>query len=84
MSPLLKAVLIALATFGGISAGYIFFDPTGTLTKDDWIFEGGKPTNWKDGGLYHAAPGPVAGAGLPFLAVGYGVYWLVKRRRTKV
>jgi hypothetical protein len=28
----------------------------------------------------HGAPGPIAGAGLPFLAVGYGVYWLVKRR----
>jgi hypothetical protein len=27
------------------------------------------------------APGPIAGAGLPVLAVGYGVYWLVKRRR---
>ncbi|RZN32678.1 hypothetical protein CWO90_12410 [Bradyrhizobium sp. Leo121] len=27
------------------------------------------------------APGPIAGAGLPMLAVGYGVYWLVKRRR---
>ena len=27
------------------------------------------------------APGPVAGAGLPVLAVGYGVYWLVLRRR---
>jgi hypothetical protein len=27
------------------------------------------------------APGPIAGAGLPFLAIGYGVYWLVKRRR---
>jgi hypothetical protein len=27
------------------------------------------------------APGPIAGAGLPILAVGYGVYWLVKRRR---
>jgi hypothetical protein len=24
-----------------------------------------------------------AGAGLPFLVVGYGVYWLVKRRRRK-
>ena len=29
----------------------------------------------------HGAPGPIAGAGLPILAVGYGVYWLVKRRR---
>jgi len=29
----------------------------------------------------HGAPGPIAGAGLPILAVGYGVYWLIKRRR---
>jgi hypothetical protein len=29
----------------------------------------------------HGAPGPIAGAGLPFLAVGYGVYWLIRRRR---
>ena len=28
------------------------------------------------------APGPIAGAGLPMLAIGYGVYWLVRRRRT--
>ena len=27
------------------------------------------------------APGPIAGAGLPALAVGYGVYWLIKRSR---
>jgi hypothetical protein len=26
-------------------------------------------------------PGPIAGAGLPILAIGYGVYWLIKRRR---
>ena len=32
---------------------------------------------------FHGAPGPIAGAGLPFLVVGYGVYWLVKRRRRK-
>jgi hypothetical protein len=30
---------------------------------------------------YHGAPGPILGAGLPVLAIGYGVYWLVKRRR---
>ena len=29
------------------------------------------------------APGPIAGAGLPILAVGYGAYWLVKRYRRK-
>jgi hypothetical protein len=27
------------------------------------------------------APGPVAGVGLPFLAIGYAAYWLIKRRR---
>lgn len=33
------------------------------------------------GNVYHGAPGPVAGAGLPFLGVAYGVYWLIRRRR---
>jgi hypothetical protein len=27
------------------------------------------------------APGPIAGAGLPVIAVGFGVYWLIRRRR---
>jgi hypothetical protein len=31
--------------------------------------------------VVRGAPGPIAGAGLPILAVGYGVYWLVRRRR---
>jgi hypothetical protein len=29
---------------------------------------------------HHPAPVPIAGAGLPFLAV-VGVYWLIRRRR---
>ena len=33
------------------------------------------------GGAIRGAPGPIAGAGIPFLVVGYGVYWLIKRRR---
>jgi hypothetical protein len=32
-------------------------------------------------GCAHGAPGPIVGAGLPLLAIGYGVYWLVKRNR---
>jgi hypothetical protein len=31
----------------------------------------------------HGVPGPIAGAGLPILAVGYGAYWLVRRYRRK-
>jgi hypothetical protein len=37
--------------------------------------------NGNGNGNAHGAPGPIAGAGLPILAVGYGVYWLIRRRR---
>ena len=32
---------------------------------------------------YSGALGPIAGAGLPILALGYGAYWLVRRYRRK-
>jgi hypothetical protein len=32
-------------------------------------------------GSVSGAPGPIAGAGLPILAIGYGVFWLIRRRR---
>jgi hypothetical protein len=32
----------------------------------------------------HAAPGPIIGAGLPILAIGFGAYWLVGRFRNRV
>ena len=43
---------------------------------------GSPPKGGGGGGGIHPTPGPLAGAGLPFIAVGYGVYWLVRRRRT--
>jgi hypothetical protein len=71
----LKNVLGGLAVLGVATTGYV-------------VHGGGSPTNWTDGGVQGApgvvqgAPGPVAGAGLPLalIAVGYGVYRLVRRR----
>jgi hypothetical protein len=37
----------------------------------------------KGGGGVHPVPGPLVGAGLPIIAVGYGAYWLVRRYRRK-
>jgi hypothetical protein len=38
----------------------------------------------QNGGNVYGVPGPIAGAGLPVIAIGFGVYWLIKRRRRKV
>jgi hypothetical protein len=76
MTPALKAALWAIA---------LSLPPVGTivylqlLSPDNWIFEGGHA--WMNGGL-HAAPAPIAGAGLPVLLVA-GAYWVVRRYRRK-
>ncbi len=41
--------------------------------------QGGNSQGWA--GSYRGVPGPVVGAGLPIIAAGYGVYWLIRRRR---
>ena len=75
----LKALLFVLAASGIASTGYVFYNSG--LSPNDWIYQGGSPSNWTNGGV-HGAPGPIAGAGIPLAAViGYGAYWLAKRRR---
>jgi hypothetical protein len=49
----------------------------------DIVSDDSRPA-YPSSGNVHGAPGPIAGAGLPFLAVGYGVYWLIKRRKGRV
>jgi len=72
----LLAALILTAALGA-PVGYVFYQSS--LSPDNWVYQGGSPTNWRNGDI-HGAPGPIAGAGLPFLAVGYGVYGLMRRR----
>jgi hypothetical protein len=78
MFSILKIVLGLLAVSGVATAGYVFYNAS--LSPFDWVYQGGAPTNWNNGGV-HGAPGPIVGAGLPLIAVAYGVYWLVRRRR---
>jgi hypothetical protein len=42
---------------------------------------GNQGGNNQGGNGYHNVPGPIVGAGLPIIAAGYGVYWLIRRRR---
>jgi hypothetical protein len=77
------AKLIVLLALCGVpvTVGTVLY--SGFVSPNNWVFQGGSPFrtgDYKNGG-FHGAPGPIAGAGLPFLAVGYGVYWLIKRRR---
>jgi hypothetical protein len=78
MSLKLGIALLIIALFGA-PIGYGFDH----ASFDSWASQGGR--SWHDdgprGGAVHGAPGPIAGAGLPVLAVGYGVYWLTRRRR---
>jgi hypothetical protein len=80
---ILKLFLLLAAVGVPATVGTILY--SGSVSSHNWVYEGGSAfstINYKDGGV-HAAPGPIVGAGLPALAVGYGVYWLTKRRRRK-
>jgi len=69
MFSILKVILVVLAASGAATTGYVLYNDNSS----------GAATGWKTGGI-HGAPGPIVGGGLP-LAVAYGVYWLVRRRR---
>jgi hypothetical protein len=45
--------------------------------------DGGRDRDRDRGHEVHGAPGPIAGAGLPVLALGGGIYWIVRRVRRK-
>jgi hypothetical protein len=80
---LVKLALLLLLVGVPVTAGTVLY--SGIVSPDSWIYQGGSignPKNYKDGGI-HGAPGPIAGAGLPVIAVGYGAYWFLKRRRRK-
>jgi hypothetical protein len=79
----LKLFLLLAAVGIPATVGTVLY--SGLISPENWVFLGGSPfspSDYRDGGL-HGAPGPMMGAGLPVLAVGYGVYWLAKRRRRK-
>ena len=50
------------------------------LAKNDKGNQGNGNGNG-NGGNVRGAPGPLAGAGLPFLLIGGGIYWIVRRRK---
>ena len=79
MSALLKIILISVALVG-VPAGYVFY--SAVLSPDQWTYVGPRPDNWNNGG-FRGAPGPIAGAGVPVIVIGYGAYWLLRRRRRK-
>ena len=50
------------------------------LAKND---KGNQGNGNGNGGNVRGAPGPLAGAGLPVLLIGGGIYWIVRRQKQK-
>jgi len=69
-------------TWSVLSAAAFALTLTMTTVPSAWACNG-KGKCFDSPGQTRGAPGPIAGAGLPILAIGYGVYWLLRRRRTR-
>jgi hypothetical protein len=70
----MKKLIIASALLGALSVPAL-----GGGGND----QGQNNNNQGNNGGTHGVPGPLVGAGLPVLAVGYGVYGLVRCYRRK-
>ena len=71
----MRKLTVAFAFLAALSLPALADPNNGNGNKNGWS----NPNNPH----YNGAPGPIAGAGLPILAVGYGAYWLVRRYRRK-
>ena len=67
------AKLLSVAAVGSVLALPMFPTSAEALGRYDPVRHSG----------YRGAPGPIAGAGLPILAIAFGAVWLVRRYRRK-
>lgn len=73
--------LIGLSFAAALSILAVSSLPASAFCLFGFIGECGGPGHGSSPGPTRPVPGPIAGAGLPVLAVGYGVYWLLRRSR---
>ena len=69
----------------GASVVFSIMVLSSALADPGGIPNGGVGNGTGNGNVIHAAPGPVLGAGIPGLVIGigYGAYWLVRRRQKR-